>query len=337
MRRPIAIVALALGVIAATGALGWYLGHRARTVGPKLKDFHVQSFEHVPAVAVGAFSFDVGWMMKRLLDDNLDLFTVKADVGALRKALTEQSQKHLGIDLLAARRATAWFEPETEAFAVWIEGPFDGKLVETDRYKDRPLGTLGGEVFATLDGDGLVIGNRRGVQLAIDVSTGDQKSLAKDEKAVAARKKALDEVADGSFVASASLATLPAVELEAGALSMGIDASLVAAVTGPKATLEQLKSGYDMASGMAAAGVQRAFDKAEKKKQGELMLLTTLAKYKIDDVFNTLVVELDGDALTLRSEGSGAVIAMYAGAFSWLFMARSVSEPVYAPRPVQEF
>ena len=289
-------------------------GSGAIAPGPKLKAFHMEALDTVPASAQLVASLDIGWSISTLIDQNLGLLPVHADVQKLRTRVSRQSKRFFGIDILQARRAVLWLSPTEEAWAFVVEGPFDGapKGKRTKEVGGKEATVIDSDTFGCVADGKLTLGNEKGLSLAL----GKGEGLDKDEKAL--HERALDAAGDGGCLVSGHVGALsqklPKMlrGLEAAGLAFGSDGTIGAAVVGEKDTLKTLLSMYEEALTGVRDTVDDQLTKAEEDGNGALAIVLTIAQTKIDDLVAALPVRIQGDVLLARSEVRGGAFTSYA-------------------------
>ncbi len=329
MRKPSLVV---VGIIWAgliSGGLGWWAGKTmAAPSGPDLKDFHLEHLAQAPEQGSVVMSFDAEWILDALIDKNMGLFEAKDPEGT-RAALSAAGKKHLGIDLLAAKRAQLWMAPSRGMVGLWLEGDFDGSLKgEAAEYAGRTVARMPSGAYMAKLNDGLLIGDERGLQATLDLAAGEAKSVD-----VALHEKALDEVDDGSLIVSfGGEAALPmGGDVEGGAVALEPTGTFTSAIIGKPTALARMAGSVLEAHDKARDAISEALERFREVGPAEAVLPLTLAKHKLEDVFAVVEIEHDGELLTAQSEGRGGLVAIYiattaATAYTYFLRAKSQME-----------
>jgi len=152
------------------------------------------------------------------------------------------------------------------------------------------------------------------VDLAVDVIAGKKEPLSTNTAALERHRKALAEVDDGFFVASADLVEFADVlpkdfkDLQAAALTIGSDASMTAALLGGDATLALIASQYEEGKKEIARQVDKALADAEKSQSAAAVIALTLVREKLPDVWATGTLEVKGEVMRSESSSVGGVL-----------------------------
>ena len=285
-----------------------------------VKAAHLSALETVvPAQAELVLTVDVAWFLEQAIEENFGLFAAN-DPDALRETLSEASQTYFGVDLLEAEQAVLWFSAELGTGAVFLAGDFEvlaGSGPE-EMHNGVRMVAWEGQLWAAVVEDGLALGQRRGVQRAIDISLGDAETLAADEERLARHQAALDAVEDGPFIASVHATELVGLgegsemywhdvpESEkpprTGALSAAVEGKVVLAVLGERSQLSTLAEEFERGKEEAEEAVQSTLDQMRVQEVGEGVLAGLYARAKLKEMLALSQVELGEDALIVTSQ-----------------------------------
>ena len=293
---------------------------------PKLRAWHLDALKTLPSGALFVASIDVGWVLSQTIDYDWGLATPVGDVRALRAELSRLSRKELGIDVLQAKRALAWAAPVEQAWALRIDGPFEGELRH-----GRPkvvagveVRVLAPDVFVALIGGRLVAGNSRGLELEL---TPASPRLAAEE--VRRHAQALGAAGDGAAILSAHPGPLasalprPYNQLGAAGITVGSDGLGAAAVGSPEA-LDAIESSVDDARRTGLAAIDGILmELRDDDETFGLLTLLTLLRAKVEDFSRSIPFARKGDTLAVHV-GSWA-----AGYVAMVSMAGVVAVPAF--------
>ena len=314
----ISVAVLWAAIIA--GALGWWLGVRSTTLnGPDVKGWHEEALEKAPDSAMVLISFDVGWVLEQTIHENWGLLPTTTDPDDIHEALSKISKRGYGVDILEAERGVIWVAPTEQAIAMYLEGDFDGDLKgeDSDKVAGVEIVEVEDHTWAAVTGDGLVIGNKDGVTLAVRLFEGKEDPLSEGGDAET-HTRALDAIDDGSLVISfhlgdfSDLAPREYRGIEGGAMAVSTRGDMTAAVIGKERTLKRLVDLYEDARDAAETMLDDLIDRADEDDMTGLELVLTLSKMKLDDLYGAVEVEVDDDLMLLEGRGQGGLFALYA-------------------------
>ena len=335
MRPRVKQVLIICGVAVCTGLLGFWLAKWAHSLhAPDLKGYHTDRLEFVPEQAIVVVSFDVGWALEVIIEKNLGLGK-STNADETKEALTEASEEHLGIDVMAARRGVLWVSEDDDVFAAFIEGEFEGEIegVRDDEQGDYVLVRLKSGMWVCMVEGGLVLGTKKGVEASLDALGGDD---ALSEKAIERHKAVLDEIGDGPLVVSIDFKNIDRKPprwlrgLRAFAIALEGDGSVSAAASGKERTLEKLVNKFEDAEAEAEEGLEKEAERAENRGHILKLLTIAFAQGKLSELFAAANLEHDGEILKSKIEGPNGWIgvALFGATFGNGF-TRKKSERAY--------
>jgi hypothetical protein len=312
MNKNIKIV-IVVAVLAVLGVGAWWL-----LSGSGVKSFHKENLTRVPQSAGVAVSVDVEWFLDQLIEQNLGLLPESGNASEIKEKMGVESKKYFGVDIMAAEKGIAWYDPGKGAMAIWLKGDFGSTLKgQQSKYEGVSLTQLEYVGFAALVDDGLLIGNEEGVKQGIRVFKDKEKSIADKESILEAHNSVLSDVDDGMIILSATAHGLPVPsefsdKVKGTAMSISEDGGIHAVINGDSDVLKMLKSAFEMGSAQAGQAVDGMIDQAKTKGNGAAVVMLTLVKAKLKEVLEIVKVEHDGDKLTLKVENAGALLSLSA-------------------------
>lgn len=278
----------------------------------------------VPARADGYILLDLRQLVAALAGLSPEDRVARARTEAIQRDLGAAFERLLGPDPSRAQVGVAFAHVASEAVAMVIAGDFGATALAgaTLQINGVPAKEIDDQLLLARVGPWLVIGNPAGLESVIAVRSGKAASLARSAQALAALRRSVGRLGVAHPVLSAVSRSgellgrlldgspLAGAKVEAAAAALGADASLAAAVEGPKDTRTRLKMTLDAATGALRRDATKRLEVGRSSDDLVEALSALSAGHSTLALLEGLSVKDDGGALLVEHElplgGEGA-------------------------------